>query len=201
MIDLGARVPMLAVSALAVAFHGNMPSGASNALYVGAALCIAAVIGLVVIWFIRDHIETRLPLRFRNQWQALQESVFVNLRRPLVPAVLSALIWSMESSRVFRRQSPRRTHLVPARDLRGTDGRVVDDVALHPGRARVVEVATVVLKLVDVPVDLAGSVALLDRLITYWGLIAVGALSSICTCSSVEPESGPTPNALEISGL
>jgi uncharacterized protein (TIRG00374 family) len=41
----------------------------------------------------------------------------------------------------------------------------------------VVEVAIVsVLKLADVPVDLAGAVALLDRIITYWGLIAVGAV-------------------------
>ncbi len=46
-----------------------------------------------------------------------------------------------------------------------------------PAGLGVVEVATVsVLKLVDVPVDLAGSVAVLDRLITYWGLIAVGAV-------------------------
>jgi uncharacterized protein (TIRG00374 family) len=46
-----------------------------------------------------------------------------------------------------------------------------------PAGLGVVEVATVsVLKWVDVPVDLAGAVALLDRIITYWGLIAVGAL-------------------------
>ncbi|MEZ4533250.1 MAG: lysylphosphatidylglycerol synthase transmembrane domain-containing protein [Thermomicrobiales bacterium] len=176
-IDLMVLVSMLAVSAL-VAFHGNMPSGASNALYVGVALCIAAVIGLVVIWFVRDHIETRLPLRFRNQWQALQESVFVNLRRPLVPAVLSALIWSMESSRVFLVAKALDVHIsFQLAIFVGLMAALLTTLPFTPAGLGVVEVATVsVLKLVDVPVDLAGSVALLDRLITYWGLIAVGAL-------------------------
>jgi uncharacterized membrane protein YbhN (UPF0104 family) len=34
----------------------------------------------------------------------------------------------------------------------------------------------VVLKLVDVEADLAGSIAILDRVIGYWSLIAVGCI-------------------------
>jgi uncharacterized protein (TIRG00374 family) len=44
-----------------------------------------------------------------------------------------------------------------------------------PAGLGIVEVAIVgVLKLVDVDASLAGSIALLDRLLTYWSLVGVG---------------------------
>lgn len=177
LVDLVTLVLMLTVSAV-IAFHGNMPADASRTLYVGVALCVIAMIGLVGIWIFRDHIEGWLPLRFRNQWQTLQQSVFVNLRRPLVPAVLSAVIWSMEASRVFLVAKALDVHIsFELAIFVGLMAALLTTLPFTPAGLGVVEVATVsVLKLVDVPVDLAGSVALLDRLITYWGLIAVGAL-------------------------
>jgi uncharacterized protein (TIRG00374 family) len=176
-IDLIVLVLMLAVSAV-VAFHGNMPSDARNALYVGVALSILAVIGLVVLFVLRNHIEGHLPFRWRNQWQTLQESVFVTLGRPLVPAVLSVIIWSMEASRVFLVAKALNVHLAFEMAIFvGLMAALLTTLPFTPAGLGVVEVAMVsVLKLADVPVDLAGSVALLDRIITYWGLIAVGAL-------------------------
>jgi uncharacterized membrane protein YbhN (UPF0104 family) len=176
-IDLIVLVAMLTVSAI-IAFHGNLPSDATNALYVGLGLSLLAVVGLVFIWFLRDHIETRLPLRFRNQWQTLQESVFVNLRQPMVPALLSAIIWSMEASRVYLVAKSLDVHIsFELAIFVGLMAALLTTLPFTPAGLGVVEVAMVsVLKLVDVPVDLAGSVAVLDRLITYWGLIAVGAL-------------------------
>lgn len=177
-IDLFVLVVMLAISA-AIAFHGNLPSDATNALYVGIGLSLLALVGLVVIWLLRDRIESRLPIRFRNQWQSLQESVFVNLRRPVVPIVLSFIIWSMEASRVFLVAKALDVHI--AFELAifvGLMAALLTTLPFTPAGLGVVEVAMVsVLKLVDVPVDLAGSVALLDRLITYWGLIVVGAFA------------------------
>ncbi len=176
-IDLIVLVFMLAVSAI-IAFHGNMPSDATKALYVGVGLSAVAVIGLVFLWIFRDFIERRLPFRFRGQWLTLQESVFVNLRQPMVPAVLSVIIWSMEASRVFLVAKALDVHIsFELAIFVGLMAALLTTLPFTPAGLGVVEVATVsVLKLVNVPVDLAGSVALLDRLITYWGLIAVGAL-------------------------
>jgi uncharacterized protein (TIRG00374 family) len=176
-IDLIVLVVMLTVSAI-VAFRGNMPTDATRALYVGVGLSLMAVVGLVLIWVFRDHIEERLPVRFRNQWKTLQQSVFVNLRRPLVPAVLSVIIWSMEASRVFLVAKALGVHIsFELAIFVGLMAALLTTLPFTPAGLGVVEVAMVsVLKLVDVPVDLAGSVALLDRLITYWGLIAVGAV-------------------------
>jgi uncharacterized membrane protein YbhN (UPF0104 family) len=177
LIDLMVLVIMLAVSAI-VAFHGDLPSDATNALYVGVGLCVVGALGLVVIWIFRDQIEDRLPLRFRNQWASLQTSVFVNLRRPQVPIALSALIWSMEASRVFLVAQALDVHIsFELAIFVGLMAALLTTLPFTPAGLGVVEVATVsVLKLVDVPVDLAGSVSVLDRLITYWGLIAVGAM-------------------------
>lgn len=177
LIDLIVLVLLLAVSGI-VAFHGDLPSDASSALYVGVALCGLAVVGLVFIFVFRDWIEFRLPLRFRNQWNALQSSVFVNLRRPLVPVALSLVIWSLEASRVFLVARALDVHIsFQLAIFVGLMAALLTTLPFTPAGLGVVEVATVsVLKWVDVPVDLAGAVSLLDRIITYWGLIAVGAL-------------------------
>ncbi len=176
-IDLIVLVLMLTVSAV-VAFHGDMPADARNALYVGVGLSILAVIGLIVLYVFREHIEGRLPLRWRNQWQTLQQTVFVNLRKPVVPAVMSVVIWSMEAGRIFLVAKALNVHLsFEMAIFVGLMAALLTTLPFTPAGLGVVEVAVVsVLKLADVPVDLAGSVALLDRIITYWGLIAVGAV-------------------------
>lgn len=176
-IDLIVLVLMLAVSAIA-AFHGDMPSDARNALYVGIGLSVLAVLGLFVLFFFRDHIEGRLPIRWRNQWQTLQEAVFTNLRKPLVPIAMSIIIWMMEAGRIFLVAKALNVHLAFEMAIFvGLMAALLTTLPFTPAGLGVVEVAIVsVLKLADVPVDLAGSVALLDRIITYWGLIAVGAL-------------------------
>lgn len=99
-IDLVVLVTMLTISAI-VAFQGDMPTNAWKALWVGVGLSVLAIVGLAVLWVFRNHIEQWLPHRWGNRWQALQTSVFVNLRQPLVPAALSAIIWAMEASRIF----------------------------------------------------------------------------------------------------
>lgn len=176
-IDLIVLVLMLLVSAV-FAFHGNLPADARNALYAGVGLSVLAVFGLIVLFFIRNHIEGNLPLRWRNQWQTLQESVFVNLGRPVVPAVMSVIIWSLEASRVYLVAKSLNVHLgFEMAIFVGLMAALLTTLPFTPAGLGVVEVAVVsVLKLANVPVDLAGSVALLDRLITYWGLIAVGAV-------------------------
>jgi uncharacterized membrane protein YbhN (UPF0104 family) len=176
-IDLIVLVLMLAVSAI-IAFHGELPSDARNALYVGVGLSILAVVGLFVLYLLRTHIQGRLPLRWQSQWQALQESVFVNLARPAVPVGLSVIIWALEASRVFLVAKSLNVHIAFEMAIFvGLMAALLTTLPFTPAGLGVVEVAVIsVLKLADVPVDLAGSVAVLDRLITYWGLIAVGAL-------------------------
>lgn len=176
-IDLGVLVAMLAVSAV-VAFHGDLPSDASKALWVGIGLAVLAAAGLATIWALRNRIEGWLPVRWRNQWQTLQQSVFVNLGRPWVPIALSIVIWSLEASRVFFVAKALGVDLgFEMAIFVGLMAALLTTLPFTPAGLGVVEVAVVsVLKLADVPVDLAGSVAVLDRLITYWGLIAVGAV-------------------------
>jgi len=176
-IDLFVLVIMLAVSAI-IAFHGDLPADARNALYVGVGLSFLAVAGLVVLFLLRQHIDGRVPLRWRPQWQTLQESVFVNLRRPIVPAVMSVVIWWLEASRVFLVAKALDVHLgFEMAIFVGLMAALLTTLPFTPAGLGVVEVAIVsVLKLAKVPVDLAGSVALLDRIITYWGLIGIGAI-------------------------
>ena len=123
-------------------------------------------------------IERRLPLRFRNQWQTLTG---VGLRQFATStgtdrAQCDHLVDG--SVRLFLVAKALDVHIsFELAIFVGLMAALLTTLPFTPAGLGVVEVATVsVLKLVDVPVDLAGSVALLDRLITYWGLIAVGAL-------------------------
>jgi uncharacterized protein (TIRG00374 family) len=95
---------------------------------------------------------------------------------------MSVVIWWLEASRVYLVAKSLNVHLgFEMAIFVGLMAALLTTLPFTPAGLGVVEVAIVsVLKLADVPVDLAGSVALLDRLITYWGLIAVGAAVYLC---------------------
>jgi len=161
-----------------IAFRGHLPSEATRTLIIGSALLVVGGIAVVVLWYGRHIVERRLPERFRMQFSQLHESIFACLREPWKPVGVSILIWLADGMRLY----------LVARSLSGgVSFSVAEFVALMsalltilpitPAGLGVVEVAMIgVLKLVDVNASLAGSIALMDRMITYWSLVIVGLI-------------------------
>jgi uncharacterized protein (TIRG00374 family) len=175
--DLIVLMVMLSLSAL-LAFHGSLPGQSDTALYLGIAMVVAVIIGMVAMFFFREHIEAFLPHRFRSHFTLFQQTLFQMVRKPIIPTGFAIAIWFGEGLRVY---------LVSASLDAGLSFELAVFVALlsallttlpfTPAGLGVVEVAIVTaLTFVDVPSDMAGSVAVLDRVITYWSAIAIGAI-------------------------
>jgi uncharacterized membrane protein YbhN (UPF0104 family) len=175
--DLAVLFTMMAAAGI-FAFRGDLPGQATRTLLIGSALIAAAAISIVALWFGRHIVERRLPEQIRAQFGQLHDSIFACLRAPWRPVGISILIWCGDGLRLF---------LVAAALHGDVSFSVAVFVALMsalltilpitPAGLGVVELAIVtILKIVDVDPSLAGSIAFMDRLITYWSLVAVGLI-------------------------
>lgn len=175
--DLVVLFTMMAGAGL-FAFHGSLPSEVTNTLIAGIALIVAGGAALTAMMFGKDRIARFVPHRFREHYEHFHAAVFACLRRPAGPIAISILIWALDGCRVYFV-----VHALGA-DLSfslalfvALMSSLLTTLPFTPAGLGVVEAAViVVLKLVNVDPAMAGSIAVMDRLITYWSLIAVGAL-------------------------
>jgi glycosyltransferase 2 family protein len=177
LIDLLVLFAMMVIAGV-IAFSGNIPSEARNVFIGGALLVSLAVVGLIVLWFARSRVEALLPLRFQQQYRSLSTTLFYSLRSPGYPALISLGIWLLEAARVLLVAESVGVRLtVSMAAFVALMSALLTTLPITPAGLGVVEVAIIaVLRLANVPVDLAGTVAFLDRLITYWLLIVVGLI-------------------------
>jgi uncharacterized protein (TIRG00374 family) len=161
-----------------VTFHGNLPSRVQQTVMIGGALLAFGFVILIALFFARDFVQRLVPDRFVRHYHDFHDAVFACLRQPAIPLIVSVVIWIADGFRLF----------LVARSL-GADlsitltvfvalmSALLTTLPITPAGLGVVEAAVVVvLKLVDVHADLASSIAVLDRVIGYWSLIAFGLL-------------------------
>lgn len=192
--DLAVLVVLLAASGL-LAFHGSLPGQSSSALALGVGMVVAVVVGLLVMHFWRERIRTLVPARFRGHYTNFERALFQTMSRPVVPGAYAILIWICEGMRVF---------LVSRSLDAGVSLSMAIFVALlsallttlpfTPAGLGVVEVAIITaLTVAGFSKSIAGSVAILDRVITYWSVILVGAIVALIMMriSGDEPQTVP----------
>ncbi len=175
LIDLLVLVAVLITSGILV-FGRHVPGQAGTTVYVGGTLVAVGVIGCGALWFARDRVESLLPERLRHHFGRLHAGLFVVLRRPLLFAGVSGVIWLAEGLRVFfvawalHSQLSFSTALLVA-----LMSSLLTIIPFTPAGLGVVEGATIgVLRLVGVDDSTAVAIALLDRVIGYWSIILVG---------------------------
>lgn len=159
-----------------IAFHGRLPAEATRTLIMGIGLLAIGFSGLTGLWFARHAVERRLPVRLQKQFGHLHDAIFACLRKPWRPVAISILIWLADGLRFYCVGTALGADLsYSTAAFVSLMSALLTTLPVTPAGLGVVEVAMVtMLKLVDVNASLAGSIALMDRLLSYWSLVAVG---------------------------
>lgn len=173
--DLVVLFTMMAGSAIFV-FHGDLPGQASQTVWIGTALVVLGLVGLTGLWFARGPIQRRVPARMQAQFVRLHDALFICLRRPGPFVAISVGIWICEGLRLLLVAEALGADITPTTALFvALMGSLLTTLPITPAGLGIVEGATItVLKLVDVDTSMAGAIALLDRVVGYWSVIAVG---------------------------
>ncbi|CAN5815110.1 lysylphosphatidylglycerol synthase transmembrane domain-containing protein [soil metagenome] len=164
------------VTAGVVVFGTNVPGRAEQAFLLGIGAVVIGIIGSVVLFVFRERIEALIPDRFGGHFQRLNLGIFEILRKPFPFALLGGLIWLMDGLRVYLVcQALGATITIPEAIVVSLLSALVTIIPITPAGLGVVEVFMIwILPQVGVASDTAAAIAILDRLITYWSLIAVG---------------------------
>lgn len=175
LIDLVMLVVLLVISGLIV-FGRHFPSGTGRVLVYGGATVLVGVVGVVTVWVFRDHIVERLPARVAGPVNRIQTGLFDNLRNPWSAIGISLVIWLGEGVRFFLVAWSLDARLALSTALfMALLGSLATVSPITPAGLGVVEAIVIsVLPLVGVNEDSAAAIVILDRIIAYWSLIAIG---------------------------
>lgn len=175
LIDLVVLVFVLLASG-AIVFGTHVPGAATQTLVVGGIAVTIALVGVLVLWFARDSVERLVPSRIRHHYAGLHDGIFASLRNPWKFAAISVLIWLGEGLRVFFVAQSLHTHThISTAMLVALMSSLLTIVPFTPAGLGVVEGAMItIFKLVGMAKETAAAVALLDRVIGYWSIIAIG---------------------------
>jgi uncharacterized protein (TIRG00374 family) len=177
LVDAMMLVVVLAGAALVV-FGTEMPSQARPALLLGGLLIVAGVIGMTVLWLTRNAVVRFLPGRIQEAYARLQGAIFGSLRRPALVLGIGVLLWLNDGMRVWFVARSLDAGLSPAvAILVAVMGALLTVIPFTPAGLGVVElgVGSVLVGVLGVDPVVAGSIILLDRVVAYWSLLAVGA--------------------------
>lgn len=178
--DVGALFSLLLLSGL-LAFRSRLPENFGLLVGFGAALSALSLGVLVGLHYVGPWLARVLPQRVRPYYARLEEGVLLAYRRRLGwILLLTTLVWILESARFWFIAASLGVHFGPALVIFvALAASLLTTVPFTPAGLGVVESAVVAVLVWVLGSDdraLAGSIALLDRTVTYWSLILVGAV-------------------------
>ena len=158
-------------------FGTQMPSQARPALLLGSFLIVAGVSGMAVLWLTRNTVIRFLPDRIQDSYARLQGAIFGALRRPALVLGISVLLWLNDGMRVWFVARSLDAGISPAAAiLLACMSALLTIIPFTPAGLGVVElgIGSVLVGVLGVDPVMAGSIILLDRVVGYWSLLAVG---------------------------
>ncbi len=177
LIDLVVLVGMLLLAGAAV-YGTHTPDRAQQAFLVGGSVVVIGVIGVVVLWILRDRIETFMPTRIVRVYRRVRNGLFDSLARPIRPVGVSILLWFCDGLRVLLvALALGEVISYEAAIMVALLSALVSTVPITPAGLGFVEgIMIYALTTIGVGSSTAGAIALLDRVVTYGSLIIVGGI-------------------------
>jgi hypothetical protein len=164
-------------------FGGRLPDVISQILGRSFLLVVVGVAGLLVMKGVRGFVRRILPTRLKSFYTRLEEGIFLSFKRFPLLLALTVIIWGMEGARLFFAARSLNLALDPPTTLFIALGAaLLTTLPFTPAGLGFVESAIVAMLLLagslglvqGMTESLALSVALLDRLVSYWGLLFLG---------------------------
>ena len=148
-------------------------------LLMGAAMVAVLIVGLVGLRFFGHVIVRFVPNRFKEKFTHFQQGILRSFKRRGLPVLLgyTVIIWLLEGGRLFFVTRSLDAHAVTlsAVIFIALLSSLITTIPATPGGAGLVEGGvTLALGLFLSDHNLAVSIALLDRLISYWSLVVGG---------------------------
>lgn len=160
------------------AFHGALPTEASQALVGGLILAGVGIAGLVALPRLRPLVQRLLPHRLYRHYEGVQSGVTGSFQR--VPLLIGYTVtnWLIEGTTLYMiAWAVGAPVSVVAAIVVALVASLLSTVPFTPAGLGVAE-AGIVLILTQVGIDknAAGAIGLLDRVITYWSIVFGGAI-------------------------
>ena len=177
-LDFLVLMSLLVISGL-ISFRAGVPHQFLPALLVGLAICLILIRGLVAVRFGHVHLERLIPRSLRERAGRFRSGLLSAFHgRLLVLLALTVLVWLAESTRLYLVVQALPLHV----DLNLAQimfialvASLLTTIPALPGGLVLVEGGIVtVLVFFGLTATQGFSVAILDRIISYWSLIAVG---------------------------
>jgi len=176
--DVGVLFTLLLVSGI-IAFRTKLPPHFVLLVTLGGTLALASFGILASVKYVSVYVHKILPGRVRPFYSRLEEGILLAFSRRLDRILLlTALIWILESARFWAVTVALGASLTISQVIfLALAASLLTTIPFTPAGFGVVEGAVItVLQWVYVEKSLAGSIALIDRGITYWSVLLVGGL-------------------------
>lgn len=178
--DISLLLILLSISGVLL-FKEKMPEQIAQSLEIGYILLGLAIIGLVLLNLFKSHIlrlvPDKLSIIFENLHDGIYDS-FSNANTFVYVAVFTLMIWFLEAGRFFLVTRALGVDLnLPVIIFVVLAASLITAIPLTPAGLGAVEVSIVgILAIMGIDTAIGTSIALLDRIISYWSILAVGAV-------------------------
>jgi len=168
---------LMMAAAGGLVFGRHLPDEAFRTFELGVVVVVVAGIGLAVMWYSRHLLQRTLPGRVREQYGRLHGAVFGSLRRPAPVFAVGVVIWLGEGLRFWLvSQSLDAALPFSVALFIALMGALLTIIPFTPAGLGVVEAGTgaIMVGVLGLDPDLSFAIIFLDRVVSYWSLIAIG---------------------------
>lgn len=177
LLDLVVLAGLMAISVFA-AFRNSLPPEAESALIGGVVLAAVGLLGLASLRRLRPLIERLLPTRFFRHYHGIESGITGSLKRLPTLTSFSITGWAIEGITLYltARSLDAPLSIVGALVV-ALVASLLTTVPFTPAGLGFAESGMVlVLQQLGLDANLAGAVALLNRVINYWSIIVIGTI-------------------------
>lgn len=177
LIDLVVLVGMLLMAGVVV-YGTHTPDRAQQAFWAGGGVVLLGVVGVAVLWILRERIENVMPARIVMHYRKVRDGLFDSLGKPIAPVGVSVLLWLCDGLRVFLVAMSLGQHIpYHAAIMVALLSALVSTIPITPAGLGFVEGIMIwALTSINVASSTAAAIALLDRLVTYGSLLVIGGI-------------------------